>query len=143
MIIKTIGSSSTRVLFFAKEPNQRLFHVNVVCALFKGTGKAYILDRKELTSNLLENVEKALREAIVNAVCHRDYLEQCAQVMVEVFDDSVENYNPGGLPKGLNEKNFGCRSVCRNPRIAGLLLRCNYFESSRKSSGFLKFFRAK
>ena len=151
--------NQTGVLFFTKEPTQRLFHVSVVCALFKGTGKAYILDRKELTGNLLENVEDALlflkkhlqlrweitrqstrrkeilelpeialREAMVNAVCHRDYLEQGAQVMVEIFDDRVEIYNPGGLPKGLPEKDFGRRSVCRNPNIAGLLLRCDYIE---------------
>ena len=151
--------NQTGVLFFSKEPTQRLFHVSVVCALFKGTGKAYILDRKELTGNLLENVEDALiflkkhlqlrweitsestrhkeilelpevalREAMINAVCHRDYLEQGAQVMVEVFDDRVEIYNPGGLPKGLPEKDFGHRSVCRNPHIAELLLRCNYIE---------------
>ena len=48
------------VLFFSKEPTLRLFHISVVCALFKGTGKAYILDRKELTGNLLENVEDAI-----------------------------------------------------------------------------------
>jgi ATP-dependent DNA helicase RecG len=70
----------------------------------------------------------ALREAMVNAVCHRDYLEQGAQVMVEIFDDRVEIYNPGGLPQGLSEKDFGRRSVCRNPNIAGLLLRCDYIE---------------
>jgi predicted HTH transcriptional regulator len=52
--------NQTGVLFFAKEPTQRLFHVSVVCALFKGTGKVYILDRKELTGNLLEIVEDAL-----------------------------------------------------------------------------------
>jgi len=151
--------NQTGVLFFAKEPTQRLFHVSVVCALFKGTQKAYILDRKELSGNLLENVEDALlflkkhlqlrweitrestrrkeilelpevalREAMVNAVCHRDYLEQGAQVMVEIFDDRVEIYNPGGLPKGLSPEEFGKRSVCRNPLIAGLLLRCDYIE---------------
>ncbi|MBU1697689.1 MAG: putative DNA binding domain-containing protein [Proteobacteria bacterium] len=151
--------NQTGVLFFSKEPSLRLFHVNVICALFKGTTKAYILDRKELTGNLLENIEDALlflkkhlqlrweitskstrrkeilelpevalREAVVNAVCHRDYLEQGAQVMVEIFDDRVEIYNPGGLPKGLPEKDFGRRSVCRNPNIASLLLRCDYIE---------------
>ncbi len=151
--------NQTGVLFFAKEPTQRLFHVSVVCALFKGTSKAYILDRKELTGNLLENVEDALlflkkhlqlrweitsastrrkeilelpevalREAMVNAVCHRDYLEQGAQVMVEIFDNRVEIYNPGGLPKGLSAEEFGKRSVCRNPLIASLLLRCDFIE---------------
>lgn len=151
--------NQTGVLLFSKDPTIRQPYVSVVCALFKGTGKAYILDRKELTGNLLENVEDALiflkkhlqlrweitsqstrrkeilelpevalREAMVNAVCHRDYLEQGAQVMVEIFDDRVEIYNPGGLPKGLPEKDFGRRSVCRNPNIASLLLRCDYIE---------------
>ena len=48
--------------------------------------------------------------------------------MLEVFDDRVEIYSPGGLPKGLSPQEFGTRSVCRNPLIAGLLLRCNYIE---------------
>lgn len=48
--------------------------------------------------------------------------------MVEIFDDRVEIYNPGGLPKGLPIEQFGKRSVCRNPLIAGLMLRCDYIE---------------
>jgi ATP-dependent DNA helicase RecG len=151
--------NKTGVLFFSKEPTKRMFHVSVICVLFKGTGRADILDRKELTGNLLENVEDALiflkkhlklrweitagstrrkeilelpevalREAVINAVCHRDYNEEGAHVMVEIFDDRVEIYNPGGLPKGLSEKDFGRRSVCRNPNIAALLLRCDYIE---------------
>ncbi len=163
--------NQTGVLFFAKNPTHRLFHVSVVCALFKGTTKAYILDRKEMTGSLLENVEEALlflkkhlqlrweitirstqrfeilelpevalREAVVNAVCHRDYLEQGAQVMVEIFDDRVEIYNPGGLPKGLSHKDFGKRSICRNPLIASLLLRCNYIE--KMGTGIERIFAA-
>ncbi len=151
--------NQTGILFFAKDPAARQPFVNVICALFKGTTKAYILDRKELAGNILENVEDALlflkkhlqlrweitsdsprrreilelpevalREAVVNAVCHRDYFEPGAQVMVEIFDDRVEIHNPGGLPRGLPEKDFGKRSVCRNPNIAALLLRCDYIE---------------
>jgi len=52
--------NQTGILFFAKNPTERLFHASVVCALFKGINKAYILDRKELSGNLLENIEDAL-----------------------------------------------------------------------------------
>jgi ATP-dependent DNA helicase RecG len=147
------------IIFFGKEPTQRLYHASVVCALFKGITKTDILDRKEYHDSLIENInhalnylrqhlntrfeitgksaqrkeilelpEVALREAIVNAVTHRDYHEKGAQVMIEIFDDRVEIYNPGGLPKGLPQDQFGKRSICRNPVIANLMLRFHYIE---------------
>jgi ATP-dependent DNA helicase RecG len=70
----------------------------------------------------------ALREAIINAVCHRDYFEKGASVMIEIFDDRVEISNPGGLPSGLDAKEFGTKSVVRNPIIASLLNRADYIE---------------
>jgi ATP-dependent DNA helicase RecG len=72
--------------------------------------------------------EVALREAVVNAVCHRDYFEKGANVMVEIFDDRVQITNPGGLPKSLTPEKFGTLSVCRNPLLASLLHRANYIE---------------
>ena len=63
-----------------------------------------------------------------NAVCHRNYFEYGMNVMVEVFDDRVEIYNPGGIPKGLKESEFGTKSVPRNPIIANLLHRAGYIE---------------
>ena len=41
----------------------------------------------------------AIREAIVNAICHRDY-ESTGNVQVRIFDDRIEVWNPGGLPEG-------------------------------------------
>ncbi|MFC1763809.1 ATP-binding protein [Planctomycetota bacterium] len=87
-----------------------------------------VTDASTRHQEILEIPETALREGLVNALCHRDYLEEGAQVTVEVFDDRVEIYNPGGLPPGLKPEEFGTRSVCRNPLIAGLLLRCDYIE---------------
>ena len=77
---------------------------------------------------LLELPFDALREAVINAVCHRDYFEIGARVMVEIFDDRVEITNPGGAPKGITAENFGSVSIARNPVIASLLLRAHYIE---------------
>ena len=82
------------------------------------------LQRKEV----LEIPEEALREALVNAVTHRNYLEERVSVTVEIYDDRVEIYNFGGLPKGLKRSEFGKKSVPRNKLIASLMLRTDYIE---------------
>ena len=145
------------LLFFSKDPIAHLFYCSVICALYKGTEKLTILDRKELRGNLIQNVddallflkkhlnlryeinstrreeileipEVALREAVINAICHRDYFEKGAQVMIEIFDNRVEISNPGGLPKGLTPEKFGKRSIARNPIIANLFQRARFIE---------------
>ena len=71
---------------------------------------------------------EALREALINAVVHRDYFEKGANVMMEIFDDRIEITNPGGLVKGLTPENFGTVSMLRNPGIANLFQRIDYIE---------------
>ena len=82
------------------------------------------LQREEV----LEIPEEALREALVNAVTHRDYLKEGVSVTVEMYDDRVEIYNFGGLPKGLKRSEFGKKSAPRNKLIASLMLRAHYIE---------------
>ncbi len=59
-----------------------------------------------VVSTRLERVEElllppaALREALVNAICHRDYSQPGGAVSVAVYDDRVEIANPGALPPG-------------------------------------------
>ena len=72
--------------------------------------------------------EEMLREAIVNAVSHRDYFDKSSQTVIKVFSNRVEISNPGGLPKNLDPKDFGKKSVTRNPRIAAMLNRIDYVE---------------
>jgi ATP-dependent DNA helicase RecG len=95
--------------------------------------KRYIAVRYEMTGEprrkeIPEVPYDALREAIINAVAHRDYFERGANIMVEVYDDRIEISNPGGLPKGLIPAEFGKKSVLRNPKIAGMLHRADYIE---------------
>ena len=57
----------------------------------------------------------ALREAIINAIAHRDYINRGSHIQIEVFDDRVSITNYGGLVKGLTESDIGKRSLHRNP----------------------------
>lgn len=71
---------------------------------------------------------EALREALINAVVHRDYFEKGGNVMVEIYENRIEITNPGGLVKGLTPENFGKVSMLRNPGIANLFQRIDYIE---------------
>ena len=71
---------------------------------------------------------KALREAITNAVMHRDWFFEGANVFVELYADRIEVISPGGLPKGLTPDDLGRRSIRRNPLIADLLHRIEFIE---------------
>ncbi len=71
--------------------------------------------------------EEALREAVVNALAHRDY-RSTANVQVYIFKDRVEIVSPGGLPAGMTEAALGIKSVPRNPLLFGMLYRMNAVE---------------
>jgi ATP-dependent DNA helicase RecG len=145
------------LLFFYQNPAIYIPQSAVTCVVYKGRVKVDVLDKKTFELDLIGNIDEAmaflkrhlnlsyeiktkrriekleipevvLREAVVNAVAHRDYLEKGATVMVEIFDDRVEISNPGGLPKGLKEEDFGKRTLARNPLIASLLQRAGYIE---------------
>ena len=56
----------------------------------------------------------------MNAIIHRDYSFKGTSIYVEVYDDRVGIVNPGGLPHGLDKKDFGKLSVRRNLILADL-----------------------
>lgn len=76
----------------------------------------------------------AIREAVVNAVVHRDYIYDSSHIYVHMFPDYIEIENPGGLYRGLSLEDLGKRSIRRNRLIADLLHRAGYIE--RVGSGF-------
>ena len=146
-------------MFFSKDLDSIYFHTKVSCALFKGSTRTNILDRKLFNRDVLSSIddalmflkshlrleyqfpsqqiqrkevleipEPALREALTNAVVHRDYVNTAHHVDVEIHDTYVDIINFGGLPPGVTKKNFGSTSVPRNPLVADLMLRCGYIE---------------
>lgn len=73
-----------------------------------------------------------IKENFTEALSHRDYYEQGASIMIEMFDDRVEISNPEGLLPVV-AKDFGHKSMTRNPLIFGLFTRMHLVE--RVASG--------
>lgn len=59
-----------------------------------------------------------VREALANAVVHRDYAHRSASVTARMFDDRVEIQSPGALFGLVTKENFGKVTDYRNRRIA-------------------------
>lgn len=76
----------------------------------------------------------ALREAVINAVTHRDYNYDSSHIYVHIYPDRIDIENPGGLFHGLTRDKLGKLSIRRNRLIADLLFRAKYIE--RAGTGF-------
>ncbi|MDR3176045.1 MAG: hypothetical protein LBU06_05885 [Desulfovibrio sp.] len=140
-------------VFFAKKPV-----VKMRCAVFASTTSATLLDHPDYEGDILELIEQgqsyilknifkgmrleglyrvdvpelavpALREALINAFCHRDYRDP-DEVRIAVFQDRVEIRNPGKLFGGLTLEKLrdGNVSARRNPLIADMLRRIRLIE---------------
>ncbi|MFC1596203.1 ATP-binding protein [Candidatus Margulisiibacteriota bacterium] len=148
------------VLFFAKEPVRFFFQAEVDCMLLQGYDKVHILDRNILKNNIVTNVEQAmiflnrhlslryeftgelqrkeileippdaLREALLNALMHRDYHIRGGRVSIEIYRDRVEISSPGGLPKGMRLRDLGKKSIPRNALIADMFHRLGEVEKA-------------
>ena len=79
---------------------------------------------------------EALREGLVNAVCHRDYTIEGSAVRVLVFTDRIEIRSPGGLPNTLTLDSMAYRQFSRNQVIASFLSGLGYIE--RRGKGILR-----
>ena len=83
--------------------------------------------------------ERAIHEAMVNALVHRDYGVIGSEIHIDIFDDRIIIQNPGGMYDGIPVKDQELENVVstrRNPVIADLLTRMDFME--RRGSGFRK-----
>ena len=102
---------------------------------------AKMMQRKTANSReeLPEYVERSYHEALVNAIAHRDYLVNGSEVHIDIYDDRMEIYSPGGMLDGsvIQDRDpTTVPSTRRNPVIADVFNRLGYME--RKGSGFAK-----
>jgi ATP-dependent DNA helicase RecG len=135
-----------------------LSHATIKAARFKGTQKGTFLDQAEINGSLADQIDDAvtfvlknirlsgtiegskrleryeyppdiIREAIVNAVIHRDYSISGACILLAVYDDRLEVTSPGGLAGQVTVDNIQDRQYNRNPIIAKRMFEMAYFDS--------------
>jgi ATP-dependent DNA helicase RecG len=82
------------------------------------------LERQERYEYPLE----AVREAVVNAICHRDYSVTGQRVEIRLFDNRMEIMSPGGLPGHITLENMLDEHYSRNPRLVRGLYYWGYIE---------------
>lgn len=68
--------------------------------------------------------ERAVFEALVNAVAHRDYSRHGERIRMHIFGDRLELRVPGGLANGLDADSLHLVQSCRNELLVSLLARC-------------------
>jgi len=73
--------------------------------------------------------EEVVREAVVNALVHRDYLLSGTAIEMSIYDDRLEVCSPGRLPNGVTPERMrtGCR-VARNPLLKDVMRDYRYLE---------------
>jgi ATP-dependent DNA helicase RecG len=145
------------LLLFGKRPQDHLYYARISAVRWDGVeAREKILDQKEIFGRLPEQIDEAvdfiirntrqsgaieqpqqvnvdeypkaaLREAIVNAVAHRDYSLDGAQILLYVFDNRLEVRSPGVLPNSVTLENIRTHfSRPRNETIARALLNLRY-----------------
>ncbi len=80
--------------------------------------------------------EDAVREALINALAHRDYAAASGGVAIHIYPNRLEIWNSGPLPDGVTEENLplGHISVLRNPDIAHVLYMRGLMEKAGRGS---------
>ncbi|MBI3920910.1 MAG: hypothetical protein HY318_05770 [Armatimonadetes bacterium] len=149
----------TGVLFFGKHPDALLYSAGVLAARIKGADLGGdIEDRRDIVTTIPEVIEDTLsffrahnqtsarfegakridrplypeevvREAVVNAVAHRNYSITGSKVRFLVFDDRIEVRSPGGLPNTATMDEIRAeRTFIRNQLLVQILNNLRYIE---------------
>ena len=148
------------ILLCTREPEQWLPHARIQAVSYAGTRRDinYQLDARDCEGPLDQQViealhfarrnirvaaskglarldrpqfsERALFEALVNAVAHRDYSMAGAQIRFHLFQDRIELHVPGALANTLTPDSMELRQYSRNELVVSLLTRCQVPDKS-------------
>ena len=146
------------LLLFGKEPQNKMVQATVHIGRFKQ--ETMVIDDALIKGSIIDQVNDAMafvrknlsvkfvmtgkpkrdevwdypldavREAIINAICHRDYTDN-ADIQIKIHDDRMTIWNPGGLPGGMTMEDFfdpGHGSRPRNKFITQVFFDIKYVE---------------
>lgn len=157
---KKILFTNAAILFFAKDPQYFFPEAKITCLKYRGESRYDIADKREFKETVLKQLQGALafferynakqikitgapqheewedyptvaiREALINALVHRDYFYDSSHIYFHYFDDHIEIENPGGLIKGLTLTDLGTKAARRNRMLADLMQRVGFIENA-------------
>ena len=145
------------LLLFGREPQRLLPSAEILLARYSGNemsdtfvretargplaeqirlGEAFVVSNMRKGAHIGELVREerpeypvpAVREAIVNAVAHRDYAIRGEEIRVMMFADRIEVYSPGRLPGHITVKNIIEERFARNEVIVQVLTDMGFVE---------------
>tara|TARA_R110000868_G_scaffold266583_1_gene525818 strand:- start:34028 stop:35434 length:1407 start_codon:yes stop_codon:yes gene_type:complete len=90
-----------------------------------------VMSDQMIRTDTAEYPFKAIREALINALCHRDYASPGGAITLTIYDDRLEIINTGLLPEGITLVDLKTlhTSHPRNPNIVNVFYRCGLIEA--------------
>ena len=155
------------VLLASREPRQFLANAYIQAVSYRGTERdsAYQIDALDITGPLDEQIRdacffvkknmrvaavkeparrdipqysmRAVFEAIVNAVAHRDYSIQASKIRLHMFADRLEIFSPGAIPNTMTIESLPLRQAVRNELLTSLLARCPFGNRELSEDSFI------
>jgi ATP-dependent DNA helicase RecG len=145
------------LLLFGSDPKRFVHGAEIICVRYAGTEMSDEFVRQDISGPLAEQIRQAetfvvgnmrrgmaitgmereekseypvavVREAIVNAIAHRDYSIRGEGIRLLMFRDRLEVYSPGRLPGHVTLENLKDERYSRNEAIVAVLSDLGYIE---------------
>lgn len=157
----------TGVLLSSDEPRQFLTNAYIQAVSYRGKERdsAYQIDATDITGPLDEQIReacffvkknmrvaavkeparrdipqysmRAVFEAVVNAVVHRDYSIQASKIRLHMFADRLEIFSPGAISNTMTIESLPLRQAIRNELLTSLLARCPLEDNALSEDSFI------